>query len=351
MGKYAFSLVDNVFEDIFRTDPNNRKPPTLIRRPQLGLIPDFDRASSSCDKSILQPWARIRSYVDELNMKNKQGAKYKVIFVLRHGYSLHNYIEKGVKRVNEAGEEVKNDWRKGLKFAYQKEVSLEALRGAGCEIPRVLEDHLHGGDPNAAARVSLYDAALLPKEITLQIRGSGVTNNDAEDLGKQWVSWVETDKFPLPDAIYTSPLSRCLETTKKVYGPVFEAHGGAHEFRPIIMENLREKGNGDACNYRSTTKHILDQYPNYTPEPDFAQKDEYEYQIQQTKDGEPTESNKEIEDRMRKVLNAIFDNDETSVVSLTTHSFSIGTLTKVLGNARILDEGDITAFLVKAVPP
>ncbi|KAK7946148.1 phosphoglycerate mutase [Apiospora aurea] len=343
MGKYAFSLIDNVFADKVRADPNNRKPPTLIRQPQLGLMPDFDGVGSSCDKGILQPWARIRSYVDKLNRENKQGAKYKVIFVLRHGYSLHNYIEKGVKRFNEAGEEVRNDWR--------KEVSLEALRGAGCEIPRVLEDYLRGGDPNAAARVSLYDAALLPKEITLQIRDSGVTNNDAEDLGKEWFNWVEIDKFPLPDAIYTSPLSRCLETTKKVYEPAFEAHaGGAHKFRPIIMENLREKGNGDACNYRSTKEQILDQYPNYATEPDFAQKDEYEYQIQQAKDGEPTESNKEIEDRMRKVLNAIFDNDETSVVSLTTHSFSIGSLTKVIGNARMLDEGDITAFLVKAVP-
>ncbi|KAK8023631.1 hypothetical protein PG993_011697 [Apiospora rasikravindrae] len=350
MDHYAFTLVNGVFEDKVRTDPNNRKPPTLIRQPQLGLKSYFDGTSNPCDKNIPQPWDRLRDYVDVLNRESNEGAKYKVIFVLRHGYSLHNYIEKGVKKVNEAGEEVKNDWRKGLKFAYQKEVSLEALRGAGCEIPRVLEDHLREGDPNAAARVSLYDAALLPKEIALQIRGSEVTNNDAEGLGEQWLRWVAEDEFPLPGAIYTSPLRRCLETTKKVYGPVFAANPKKHKFQPIIMENLREKGNGDACNYRSTTKYILDKYPNYMPEPDFTESDEYEYQIQRAENGEPTESDEELEERMRKVLKDIFDDDKTSVVSLTTHSFSIGALTKVLGNARILDEGDITAFLVKAVP-
>lgn len=46
----------------------------------------------------------MREFVDMLNRKSEQGAKYKVVFLLRHGYSLHNYIERGVKVK-------KDDWR------------------------------------------------------------------------------------------------------------------------------------------------------------------------------------------------------------------------------------------------
>lgn len=226
---------------------------------------------------------------------------------------------------------------------------MEALRASGCEIPQALEAHLRGCHPNTTASVVLHDAALLPKEITEKIRGSSeVPNHDAGDLGSKWLRWVKDDKFPLPDAIYTSPLSRCLETTRKVYGPVFEAH--APRFEPEIKEKLREKVNGDACNYRGTKSSILANFPGYKLEPRFAESDPYEHQIQMAEKKESTESDAGLEGRMREVLDDVFDDDETRVVSLTTHSFSIGALTKAFGKARILDEGGIAAFLVKAVP-
>ncbi|KAK7973378.1 hypothetical protein PG996_007605 [Apiospora saccharicola] len=358
MGKYKFSLVDNVFEEQARKAPKGSpKPLTLIQQPSLGLLPNFDKGSSSFDENVPEPWARIRNYVDALNREganNKkstespEGAKYKVIFLLRHGYSLHNYIEKGVKEVDKKGNVKEPNWRGGKQFAFQKEVSLEALRGFGCEVPEVLEAHLRGGGPNATAKVVLHDAALLPKEITEAIRGSEVPNNDAGDLGKQWLAWVKDDKFPLPDAIYTSPLRRCLETTRKVYAPVFEAH--SRKFEPEIKEKLREWGNGDACNYRRTKSSILAEFPNYKPEVGFGDEDRYEYQIEVARSGVFAESPVERDHRMQDVLDAIFDDDETRIVSLTTHSFSIGALTRAFDHERILDEGGIAAFLVKAVP-
>jgi len=106
MGKYAFSLVRDVFKYANNGTGKDKghKPSMLQRQENLGLNENFDGKRGLFDGNNSQPWARIRAYVDDLNSK-KAGPKFKAIFVLRHGYSLHNYVEKGVKGKG------KDNWR------------------------------------------------------------------------------------------------------------------------------------------------------------------------------------------------------------------------------------------------
>ncbi|KAK8005068.1 histidine phosphatase superfamily [Apiospora arundinis] len=355
MGRYKFSLVPNIFDYEYEDTESNEqrakegkgpKPPTLRRVDILGLKEHFD-GPESADGAKLPPWARVRPYLTTLNDADRDGARHKVIFVLRHGFSLHNYIEQGVK----------NDWRGGIKLAYREELDFKSLEKAWKEAGGQVSSHLKAlpvvDHEKPEAKVPLYDAPLLEKDDVQKLLGSGASKNDAGDLGNQWFSWVEGNKMPLPDAIYTSPLRRCLKTTEKVYRRVFEAH--AEEgctFRPIVKENLREKRNGDACNYRSSKSYITNNFNGYELEPDFVEEDPYRSDIEKVEreEGNAKESDEKLEGRMRQVLDDIFDDDKTQVVSLTTHSFSIGALTKVIGFQCILHEGDITAFLVKATP-
>ncbi|KAK7917616.1 hypothetical protein PG985_011224 [Apiospora marii] len=367
MSNYEFSLVPGVFEydydDVTKLNEEREEegkdpiPPTLKRLPRLGLRTDFDKSTRSVHENESSPWARIRDYVDILNEEAADGANHKVIFVIRHGYSLHNYIEKGVikrQKVDGVEKEMVNHWRDGVKIAFKEQVSLGTLRDAfeeaGHELSTDLADHFGiKMDANAwTETIPLLDSKLLPKEVAKRLRGSGAKNNDVGDLGNQLLKWAEEETFPLPDVVYTSPLSRCLETTEKVYRRVFESEAArGRKFGPVIKENLREKLNGDACNYRG---HIKDRVYKFALEPNFSPEDLHKDDIEKAETGATMESNGELEWRMKGVLTGIFDEDKGSVVSLTTHSYSIGALTEAMKCNYKLDEGDIAAFLVKAVP-
>lgn len=206
----------------------------------------------------------------------------------------------------------------------------------------------------STATIPLLDSKLLPKELALKLRGSGGKNNDAGDLGDELLRWVQEQSFPLPDVVYTSPLSRCLETTEKVYQKVFTSQEGKdRKFQPRVKDTLREKLNGDACNYYGKMNDSLNARScNFAFEYGLVPVDSYKGDIKGAEKGGFVESNWALAERMKGVLIDIFnDDEEASVVSLTTHSYSIGALTKVIKCEYRLDEGDIAAFLVKATPP
>ncbi|KAK8103147.1 phosphoglycerate mutase [Apiospora sp. TS-2023a] len=371
MGNYEFSLVPGVFNyryDDMTAENEKRKakgkspmPPTLKRAdlPLLGLHPDFDKSTGSATHENLssKPWARIRDYVDFLNRTATDGAKHKVVFVIRHGYSVHNYVERGLmyKEVVDGVETDVDNWRHGAKIAYKEKVDLgtlkEAFEKAEPKSSMALTSHFPIEFTDSTATITLLDSKLLPKEVTDALRGK-VTNNDVGDLGAELHCWHQKQKFPIPDTIYTSPLSRCMETTVKVYQTVFaqyEEYGRI--LHPEIKEDLREKRNGDACNYRGNiVKSIEDRRYPFTYDSGFSPNDPYRDDIKKAEKGESMETDEQLEGRMKGVLTNIFDEDEGSVVSLTTHSYSIGALTTVLGFNCRLDEGDIAAFLVKATP-
>ncbi|KAK8093051.1 hypothetical protein PG999_014638 [Apiospora kogelbergensis] len=323
MGKYTFSLVPDVFEyDHQNVDELNEKratmgkdpkPPLLtVQQKTLGLKEKFDNPSSA-DEIDIPPWARIPTYVKALNETDKYGACHKVIY-------------------------------SGYKIAYQKEVSLETLekafKEAGDPMSPYLKKIIIAGLTSPGAKIRLHDARLLEEEEAQNLRGLDVNDYDVGD-------------FPVPDAMLTSPSERCLKTTERVYRKVVEDHGGeGRTFQPVVWENLREKRNGDACNYRSSKSDIMAEHPDYILQEGFAEDDPHESDIERAKNRnmEKTESDSDLEERMRQVLDDIFDDDKTSVVSLTTHSFSIGALTKVLGFPCTLREGNMAAFLVKASP-
>ena len=99
--------------------------------------------------------------------------------------------------------------------------------------------HLEGN-----GTLTLLDAKLTAEGVSM-----------AKDLGRLWVKWTTEAAVPLPDSIYTSPLARCLETTKLAYSPVLERNGT--RLRPVVKELLRGRLTNHTYNKRSPRSWIV----------------------------------------------------------------------------------------------
>jgi len=163
----------------------------------------------------------------------------------------------------------------------------------------------------------------------------------ATHLSGIWAETVTKDKLPLPGTLYTSPLARCLETTKLVFADVFGSRGVP--FRPVIKELLRERMTDHTCDRRSSRSWIAENYPGYDIEPGFAEEDV----LWRADRWEPGE---EHDARKQRVLEDIFASDEGPILSLTVHSYAVSSILHVVGapNFRVR-EGSTVPLLVKAV--
>jgi broad specificity phosphatase PhoE len=160
------------------------------------------------------------------------------------------------------------------------------------------------------------------------------------ELGEFWSKLVADDKVPLPGAIYTSPLSRCLETTKLVFQNVF-VQNGAH-FQPVIKELLRERLTDHTCDRRSSRTSMTESFPDYAFEADFSEED-------RLWTGGKWETEEEHTARKQQALEDIFSNDSNHFVALTTHSYAISAILTVLGMQGFrVREGSCIVILVKA---
>jgi len=61
----------------------------LTTRPNLGLL---DRQYDSNQTSDSLPWVRFRQHVDALNKQSLAAESYKVLYLARHGLSVHNIV-------------------------------------------------------------------------------------------------------------------------------------------------------------------------------------------------------------------------------------------------------------------
>ena len=61
----------------------------------------------------------------------------------------------------------------------------------------------------------------------------------AQKLGAALIQWSKENGMPLPGTVYTSPLTRCLETTNLIYSDAYQQNG--LHFQPVVKEKLRER--------------------------------------------------------------------------------------------------------------
>jgi len=161
-------------------------------------------------------------------------------------------------------------------------------------------------------------------------------------LGELWTEWTRDSGVPLPDTVYTSPLARCLETTKLVYSNVVTQHGGTGTFQPIVKESLRERLTDHTCDKRSSKTWIEEHYPDYVLEPGFVEEDVLWK-------ADAFETDEAHTARKQRLLEDIWINDrEARFISLTTHSYAISAILEVVGAPHFrVGEGEVVALLVK----
>ncbi|KAH6682248.1 putative phosphoglycerate mutase [Plectosphaerella plurivora] len=287
-----FSLVPGFFVDLLeksRQDPAAK----ITTQPNLGLL---DRSSwpgnvsqSTSDDSKTS-WELLADHVARLNQAASGSTKYKVLFVTRHGQGYHNTME--AKVGTEAWD---NHWSK--------------LDGDGT--------------------VVWADAKIDPNGIV-----------QAAELSAIWSNVATNEKLPLPPSIYTSPLARCLETTRRVLSATYQEQGA--EFRPVIKELLRERLTDHTCDRRSSLSWIQANYPDYVVEPGFSEEDTLWSSTRY-------ETMEEHVARKQKVLEDIFNTDDNGFVALVAHSMAISAILGVLREENIrVRAGSTIVLFVKA---
>lgn len=83
---------------------------------------------------------------------------------------------------------------------------------------------------------------------------------------------MTTQRIPVPETYYTSPLHRCLDTVNITFqGFQLPAQ---QPFNPEVKELLREVIGIHTCDRRSSRSYIRTNFPLYRIEPGFAEEDE-----------------------------------------------------------------------------
>ncbi|KAI8186378.1 putative phosphoglycerate mutase [Colletotrichum sp. SAR 10_65] len=256
----------------------------------LGLLDKaFGDATQRQESGDTKPWDRFAAHVNRLNDESPDGVNYKVLYLTRHGLGYHN-----VQAAKVGTAEWDRYWSR--------------LDGDGV--------------------VTWLDAELVDTGIT-----------QARDLGAFWKAATAAEGVPFPESFYTSPLRRCLETSKLVFGDLVESRG--QQFGPVIKEGLRERMTDHTCDKRSSRTWIEGAYPKYIFEPGFTEED----QLWKADQFETTESHVA---RKQQVLDEIFSTDSSQFVSLTVHSYAIAAILRVGGQEEFrVREGSSIAVLVR----
>ncbi|CAJ2502888.1 Uu.00g102820.m01.CDS01 [Anthostomella pinea] len=234
-------------------------------------------------------WQSFADHLEKLNEEGKGKAIYKLIILIRHGEAAHNFAEK----VTYAGSTTWNDE--------------EAFN------PRW-------------------------KDADLTLKGQ----SQARELNTSYSGWIEDLKMPTPQAYFTSPLKRCLDTTELAYSGLKVP--ADRPFKPIVKEFLRETLNRHYCDKRSLTgADIKKHYPTYEIEEGFTDEDEL------WKKDEPRETKEAMTKRAKKLLDDVFSGTDAAIVSFTAHSGMARALYDAVGAKRIaLDEAAMLPLFVMA---
>lgn len=250
---------------------------------------DYDYEDSS-DKPLPQ-WRRFEQHMRVLaNASREAETQYKVIYLGRHGEGFHNVGE--AKYGTQAWDDY---WSK--------------LEGDG----------------------ELYwdDAHLTEKG-----KGQALMNNAF------FKSQFADQGMPAPEAYFTSPLYRCLQTANLTYDGLDVP--ADRPFRPLVKELMREVMGEHTCDRRSTRSVIHDAVPTWHIEHGFTEKDElWRADHRETWD--------EHDARTKRLLEDVFAHDEHLFVSFTSHSGAVASLLRVIGHVPYrLPTGGMMPLLIKA---
>ncbi|KAG6369496.1 histidine phosphatase superfamily [Boletus reticuloceps] len=133
----------------------------------------------------------------------------------------------------------------------------------------------------------------------------GTTDPQLTPLGEQQAqeahgAWKTERLFgiPLPEKLYTSPLTRAIRTHQVTFGDTPFPSG----LKTIILENMREHNGVHTCDKRRTRSDIQAAFPEYGFEEGFTEND-------QLWKANSRETYEDIDVRARCVLDKIFQND------------------------------------------
>ncbi|PWY70320.1 phosphoglycerate mutase family protein [Aspergillus sclerotioniger CBS 115572] len=293
---WKFQLVPDIFVDY--NEIANRIPGLKVgTQPNLGIVDQIYGDTDAFTEWLEQdktPWERLTSYVRRLNVRSPKNVSYKILYLTRHGHGVHNEYRDKVGKGN---------W----------------------------DDYWARLDGDGTTYW-----------VDAQLTDTGI--QQARELGKFWTTVALEQKIPLPETIYTSPLQRCLHTTKIMFSTALKDSG--RRIAPMVKEGLRERLTGHTCDKRSTLTQINQLYPRYLVEDGFPEED----RLWSPFTFETTEQHVA---RKQQVLEDIFSRDPNEVIALTIHAYAIGAIVRACGGEEgfIVREGSTIALLVRGERP
>lgn len=266
---HAKSINYTVVTGIFQQDDAATDPSTFnFLTSNFGLINRTYPSDSSCpDRKHSTQWQRLAHYISTLNRKAPRNERYTLFFMGRHGEGFHNAAESyfGTPAWN----------------CYWSE-----LDGNGT--------------------VTWADAKLTIDGI-----------EQAKVVNKFWNHLIKDEKITPPETFYTSPLYRCLDTAKITFEGVKLPR--KNSFVPVVKEFLREGISAHTCDRRHSKSFIKKNFPGFKFEKGFAEEDPYWTELF----AEPR-ANQDA--RSKAVLDDILSNDDSTYISISSHSGEIGSL-------------------------
>jgi len=235
-------------------------------------------------------WERFENKVAKLNHESGNRVQYKVLYMGRHGEGYHNVAESFY------GTE-----------AWDCYWSLQEGNGT----------------------ISWSDALLTPAGEAQALKANAF-----------WSTLITTQKIPVPESYYTSPLTRCLDTCNLTFSSL--PLPSTHPFIPVIKELFREAIGVHTCDRRSSKTFIRDRYPEWKFEEGFKEDDPLWSATER-------ETDAAMDERSRRVLDGVFEEDGNTWVSVSSHSGEIGSILRVVGHIPFsLGTGQVIPVLVKA---
>ncbi|KAF3004594.1 hypothetical protein E8E14_006582 [Neopestalotiopsis sp. 37M] len=350
--KYKFEIVPGFF-----------RPGKDIAKDYDGLVPTVERLSildrnyETDDGQPAAQWARFKKYVNYLNKTSDENTSYKLFYVLRHGVGVHNVVMNalnlGADPEEKPPKKIWNNKFSLLEKAKAEDVNVDIIDD---EVLENMDDaakavFMKNDKHQVAMKVlkSNVERSLTPPDNTLEWADALLVEEgiaQAKALAAFWKKAVENDGMPWPQSIYTSPLTRCLETTQIVYNEILERKE-PRPVVPIVKEALRERLTPHPCDRRSPLSKIKEMCPKWTIEQGFEEED-----VLWQKD--PTLAEEEAPHARRKqsLLEDIFEHDDNQFISLTAHSYALTALLIAIGagNEKFrISESAMVPLFVKGV--
>ena len=265
---HAYINYTTVTGYFLQDDPSTNATTFNFTATNFGLINRTYPADARCDVHMNKTqWQRFADQVSLLQREAPSNVQYKVLYMGRHGDGYHN--------------------------------DAQAYYGTPAW-------NCYYSELNGNATVTWSDAHLSPLGV-----------QQALAVNIFWKSEIENQKIPTPQSYYTSPLTRCLQTANYTFNGVDLPK--AQPFIPEVKELFRETISGHTCDRRSNKTYIHDLFPSYKIEPGFTEDDE----LWEALHGE---TNTDQVVRSTVVLDQVFSKDNSTYISITSHSGEIGAI-------------------------